>query len=549
MYQELKDIAPRKFSAALSGAVPTLSSSNGVLVGDFVVDTDTNNVWQCLDTTPSATVYVQKVSLAHANLTNRDVASSHPASAISFTDTELTSTTAQAGIVEVNTKVLTSSGVINKPTFTTFVDTGTPKVTISSFSVKYYADTNFTGPLLKYTIAEATYTLTDNATNYIIFDGTTQTVQALTSRDTINQSIIIPIVTIYVDTTNTDDQFYVLDWDELAKGLPNKLTDRLVRTERFAVESGMMIGESAGRIITSTEGYVWTGATRHLVEDIASDVDHCKLYYHSSGNWAYTDITQYNNFQYDDGTDLQSLSGANRYAVNWVFVSVSDTHSCMAVVLGDQNYNLSNAEASQVPTVPAVISSNFMLIGRIIVKNGQATATRIQSAFDTVFNRTPVTEHNELSDRDATACHPATAISFTDTEITATTVQAAITEVKDKNYITGVAGEELVIGDVVYLKSDGKFWKADGTAEATAKGLIGMSTSAVSAEAACRIMLYGIYTTAGLTTAAEYYLDTTAGTYSTTKPSVATQIVRLIGYAVSTTVLLFDPDKTYIEVA
>jgi hypothetical protein len=110
------------------------------------------------------------------------------------------------------------------------------------------------------------------------------------------------------------------------------------------------------------------------------------------------------------------------------------------------------------------------------------------------------------------------------------------------------AGENLVDGDWCYLKSDSKMWKTDASAEATAAGKICVCTDTIAADAAGVFLKRGIYTTSGLTAASTYYLSETAGAITLTKPTTADAIVRVVGYADSTTLLDVDIDQTYIEV-
>jgi len=98
-------------------------------------------------------------------------------------------------------------------------------------------------------------------------------------------------------------------------------------------------------------------------------------------------------------------------------------------------------------------------------------------------------------------------------------------------------------GNLVYLSAANTWSQADADAESTCKGMLGIRVSATS------VMVQGIYTTTGLTAGAIYYASTTAGGITTTAPSGTGDIVRIIGYALSTTQLFVDPDKTYVEVA
>ena len=114
---------------------------------------------------------------------------------------------------------------------------------------------------------------------------------------------------------------------------------------------------------------------------------------------------------------------------------------------------------------------------------------------------------------------------------------------------TYTAGESLVAGNLCYFKSDGKFWKVNADAEATSKGLLAICLGTIAASETGSFLLRGTYTTTGLTTADEMFISTTAGTWTKTKPSATGDIVRFIGYALSTTALYFNPDKIYVEVS
>ena len=108
------------------------------------------------------------------------------------------------------------------------------------------------------------------------------------------------------------------------------------------------------------------------------------------------------------------------------------------------------------------------------------------------------------------------------------------------------AGENLSSGDVCYLKNDGKMWKADADSASTASTLIGIATENISADATGTFLLRGKLTTSGLTAGSTYYLSTTAGGLTTTPPSGSGDVIRIIGYALSSTVLYVSPDETYL---
>ena len=110
---------------------------------------------------------------------------------------------------------------------------------------------------------------------------------------------------------------------------------------------------------------------------------------------------------------------------------------------------------------------------------------------------------------------------------------------------TKVSGQSSVagsVGDIVHLTGATTWTDADADAEATCDGMLGIKLSTTE------VLTHGVYTTTGLTAASTYYVDTSAGDKTVTAPSGSGDIVRIIGYALSTTELYFDPDKTYIEV-
>ena len=98
------------------------------------------------------------------------------------------------------------------------------------------------------------------------------------------------------------------------------------------------------------------------------------------------------------------------------------------------------------------------------------------------------------------------------------------------------------VGDLVYF--DGTDWKqTDADAEATCSKMLGVSLGSR------RVRVSGDWATTGLTAGDIYYASTTPGAITNVMPDGSGDIVRIIGYALSTTQLFFNPDTTYIEVA
>jgi len=117
--------------------------------------------------------------------------------------------------------------------------------------------------------------------------------------------------------------------------------------------------------------------------------------------------------------------------------------------------------------------------------------------------------------------------------------------------ISATAGENVAIGDLCYLKNDGKFWLADADAEATSKGMLALATAAIAAEATGVFLTYGKYRddTWNWTVAQELYIHTTGGNPTGTRPAGSGDIVRIIGHGYTVDILFFNPDQTYLELA
>ena len=110
------------------------------------------------------------------------------------------------------------------------------------------------------------------------------------------------------------------------------------------------------------------------------------------------------------------------------------------------------------------------------------------------------------------------------------------------------AAVSLVNGDLCYMNNAGKMDKADASAEATSDTLLAMCLDTIAGDATGSFLLFGRWTTRGLTAGANYYISLVAGGITTTAPSSSGEIVRIIGTAISTTVLFFNPDRTYLEI-
>lgn len=115
------------------------------------------------------------------------------------------------------------------------------------------------------------------------------------------------------------------------------------------------------------------------------------------------------------------------------------------------------------------------------------------------------------------------------------------------------AGESVTVMDLVYFKSDGKWWKTDADAAATAGGvLLAISLETKSANEAMNVALPGSIVrddTWAWTVGAPVYVSVTAGAITATQPSGTDDVVRVVGFALSADAIWFQPSADYATVA
>jgi hypothetical protein len=114
---------------------------------------------------------------------------------------------------------------------------------------------------------------------------------------------------------------------------------------------------------------------------------------------------------------------------------------------------------------------------------------------------------------------------------------------------SATVGESVAFPDLLYLKSDGKWWKADADAASTMPGLR-MALETKSADAACSMLVQGRvrdddwnWTVGGL-----IYASGTAGALTQTAPSGTTDIVQIVGIAYHADKMIFNPEADTLEI-
>jgi len=125
--------------------------------------------------------------------------------------------------------------------------------------------------------------------------------------------------------------------------------------------------------------------------------------------------------------------------------------------------------------------------------------------------------------------------------------------------ITKIAGEPLAVGDLVYYKSDTKVYKAKANATSTMI-CIGISTATCNTNQPIVLLVDGLIRNtsafsfvaggqASSNDAIVYVSETIFGAPTQLRSVTSGHIVQIVGYAVTTDILNFKPDYTYIELA
>lgn len=109
----------------------------------------------------------------------------------------------------------------------------------------------------------------------------------------------------------------------------------------------------------------------------------------------------------------------------------------------------------------------------------------------------------------------------------------------NQEIIAGTAGENLTRAQVVYLKNDGKWWKASAAAAATSLNVkLGICQTTALATAATTILISGLdQSQSGLVTGTLYYMSDTLGAISSSAGTISIDL----GEAINGTSFVFSP--------
>jgi len=234
--------------------------------------------------------------------------------------------------------------------------------------------------------------LTDNDVNHVYVDYNSGNPQILVTLDEldINGNTQFELGHVYRD----GDIVHIVNHGPITTNFLRYLNERLHATGH--VIDGLITTETGTRNIHITAGAIWAELTKYVITEKNTSVSDTFIYhYHSGGTWIYsTGNTQIDNTQYDDGTDLATLSKNDRYGVHWVYMHEDgDIH----IVYGQGDYKLAQAQDAIVPPgLPSLITDFGALIAKIVINKNDASFTSITYPFDETFPAGTVDNHNDL---------------------------------------------------------------------------------------------------------------------------------------------------------
>lgn len=107
---------------------------------------------------------------------------------------------------------------------------------------------------------------------------------------------------------------------------------------------------------------------------------------------------------------------------------------------------------------------------------------------------------------------------------------------------------DIAFSNLYYYKPDGYWTVANASTTNTARGLLGLALgNSITNDG---LLLNGYCTNNwGFARGSIIYMDTNDGALAVSKPTGAHNVVRIVGYAISTNKIYFNPGRTFIKIA
>lgn len=376
----------------VSGQSPVWITPSITLSGD-VVGTGYSNIATTIQ--PGVVTLSKMANLPSQTLIGNNTGSSSVPLALTANQVRSMLVSYTPGCIDVNPPALT--------------DTGSGVVSVAACNVALYKTIDFTGITYTFSVPTANLTVPSGTERYLCVQYNSSTDNAtyvlLDSEALITGSNITCLYVVWNAPTGTGGaaEIHSISLDSRGLGLPTKTADMMTRTHPYtlAFNNSLTVSETSTpvpRTILVTGAVVYAGIDAQMVYAFDSSVVNNRLTQvaPSAGTYAYTNTTQYNNTQYSDGSNLQTL-GSNRYGVRWLYRTIGDSKQVFVVIGTSNASNIATAQAESIPSgLPSIVQDHAVLVGRIIVQNGASSGV-VENVASTVFTSTTSTIHNNLN--------------------------------------------------------------------------------------------------------------------------------------------------------
>jgi len=244
--------------------------------------------------------------------------------------------------------------------------------------------------------ADNSIELVDQTVNYIYvdYDGGTPIIKATTTKSVGNNRDKILLGKVFRDSAECHCVTAGMLIAETPKNTLGYLTEVFGEVVRA---SGIEVGETGTRNITTTNGILRAGLTKITTTGINTETgDYFTYYYYDNPDWIeLKNETQIDNLYYNDTTSGLEILGNNKYGIHWVY---GDNDGHVLIVYGWDSYSLTEAEiAVQPPVLPAIIGDFAFPAAKIIIGKNESSFYAIESAYAKLFPHSAVPNHGDLS--------------------------------------------------------------------------------------------------------------------------------------------------------
>ena len=240
---------------------------------------------------------------------------------------------------------------------------------------------------------------TDDVTNYLCADRDANDWALLTDITDIDYLQYVPYLVVFKRTGSNNMHFQKVPLS--AHGEVESHHQRIVECARYDRPSASLIGLAVDSSlnITLTGGGVWAANYRYSIPDVTTATRQFKCEW-TGAAWSITSnlVPVINNTQYNGASGYATLTDTY-WTINYIYRGIEDQDH-IYTVLGTEEYATSAlAQASKVvASIPDIISSHSIFIGRAIVQKSATTGIISESAFDSSFSGSAsITDHGQLS--------------------------------------------------------------------------------------------------------------------------------------------------------